>query len=125
MESGFCSWLSGRNDFVAVNFLQDLAGAALQKFLRNLDTKLRGFSGWRSLDLAEDFASIRPAYHCAQAQLAANILRVRADRHLAAASETSQQLAFALNRLSCRNVIQKFQSFHNVRVAAPRFNCQR
>src|SRR5258708_36877711 len=125
MESGSCSWLSGRNDFVAVNFLQYFVGAALPEFLRNRRTEARSFRGWPGLDLTENFASIRPANHGAQPQFAANILRVRADGYLAAASETPQQRTLTFNRLSCRSMVEEFQSFHNVRVADSRLNGQR
>src|SRR5258708_12286567 len=125
MESGSCSWLSGRNDFVAVNFLQYFVGAALPEFLRNRRTEARGFCGWPGLDLTENLASIRPANHGAQPQFAANILRVRADGYLAAASETPQQRSLTLNCLSRREVVQKLQSPQNLRVAAPRLDGQR
>src|SRR5260370_41688516 len=88
MESGSCSWLSGRNDFVAVNFLQYFVGAAVPEFLRNRRTEARGFCGWPGPDLTENLASIRPANHRPQPQFAANTPPLRARGYLAPASET-------------------------------------
>src|SRR5207253_761607 len=93
------------SDLLIENVFEDFVGAALQQRLRYLATQL-----FRVLTLsvfAQNFTSIRTAYHRLKMQPALALFRKRSNRHLASATERSQQRPFALNRRARVGVIQK------------------